>query len=475
MKKRALALLTALTMVFSAIPVFAGDFEWEAVVSSSQVEVGEVFNLDFDVTVNPGVQNATIDISYDPSVVIPVATVDPAEDIMGYQSSRGYLVPLFDYNYVDKIINTTSVENGNLRIANYTTEVDSTNTLIEITDTGTLARITFKAVGSGNANLSLGRIAEVSRTPKKREGNLAYTISIPSVTVTGGENVTDNNNETTTTAATTVETSETTTEKVTSADSDTETTTKRLSSSSSGGYVTITKATTTTTTTTTVSDDDDDNTKATTTTQAANVTENATQATTADVSAVDTGSALRFNDIADYPWAVDYITRLADARVVSGYSDGSFKPNQPVKRADFIIMLLKAMGVDTAAKPQDNFTDVRADKYYYNAVGLAKQIGIASGSTDGTFNPEGYITRQDMMILAKKAVEIKTEAELTGDTAVLDKFADKGSISPYATESLAAMVEAGIVSGTGNNIQPKDNTTRAQAAVIICKIVDMMK
>ena len=99
-------------------------------------------------------------------------------------------------------------------------------------------------------------------------------------------------------------------------------------------------------------------------------------------------------------------------------------------------------------------------------------MGVASGNPDGTFDPESNITRQDMMILAKKALEIANNEELKGDSAVLEKFADKGDISAYAADSLAAMVQAEIVSGTGNNIEPKANTTRAQAAVIICKMLD---
>jgi hypothetical protein len=199
--------------------------------------------------------------------------------------------------------------------------------------------------------------------------------------------------------------------------------------------------------------------------------------TTAEASTETTtvAATASFKDLSNYPWAVEYINTLAKEGVVNGYSDNTFKPGDNVKRADFIIMLLRAMGVDTTAAPQSNFTDVSKDKYYYNAVGLAKEMGIASGNLDGTFNPESNITRQDMMILAKKAVEMKTNTTLSGDSAVLDKFADKDNISAYAVDSLAAMVQAGIVNGTGNNIQPKDNTTRAQAAVIICKVLDMMK
>jgi lactocepin len=80
-----------------------------------------------------------------------------------------------------------------------------------------------------------------------------------------------------------------------------------------------------------------------------------------------------------------------------------------------------------------------------------------------------------MMILAKKALEYKTGEAISGDVSVLDKFADKDNISAYAKESLAAMVQAGLVNGTGNNIEPKANTTRAQAAVVMSKIYEEVK
>lgn len=446
MKKKAVALFVSFTMLTSACPVFASDFQWEGVVDKSQVQVGDLFNLDIDITNNPGIQNATIDISYDADVIVPVATVNAAEDILGYTDSFGNNVPLFADNYVDGIIARTDVENDNLRVANYTSSVDSEGNLIEVTGTGTLVRVTFKAVGSGNAELRLGSVAEVNRTPKKSEGNMAERISLPSVTVMG-------------------DSSENT--EVTTADSNlkpnevTETTTRRrpADSGNSNNNEVTTKETTSTTVTT----------EATTETTTVK-TEISTETTTV-VAPLESS----FTDLASCPWAAEYINKLASENIVNGYNDNTFKPSNNVKRADFIIMLLKAMDIDTTKIPASNFSDIRSDKYYYNAVGIAKEMGIASGNNDGTFNPESNITRQDMMILAKKAVEMKTSNVLTGNTSSLDKFVDKASISPYATESLAAMVDAGVVSGSNGKIQPKDNTTRAQAAVIICKILDMMK
>ena len=102
-------------------------------------------------------------------------------------------------------------------------------------------------------------------------------------------------------------------------------------------------------------------------------------------------------------------------------------------------------------------------------------MGIATGNPDGSFAPNSFITRQDMMILTKKALESKLDTTLVGNTSVLDQFSDKNDISPYAVESLAAMVENNIVNGMGKGIAPKSNTTRAQAATIISKVVNFNK
>ena len=184
-------------------------------------------------------------------------------------------------------------------------------------------------------------------------------------------------------------------------------------------------------------------------------------------------TVVSFSDVEDNFWGRSYITELASKGVVNGYPDGTFRPNDNVKRADFLIMLLRGLGVDTsAAATGDNFTDVEAGAYYANACAIAKEMGIATGNPDGSFAPNSFITRQDMMILAKKALESELGSEITGDVSVLDQFNDKAEISAYAVDSLAAMVEQGIVSGMGDGIAPKDNTTRAQAAVIISKIME---
>ena len=137
-------------------------------------------------------------------------------------------------------------------------------------------------------------------------------------------------------------------------------------------------------------------------------------------------------------------------------------------------MLLKGIGVDVTKAPQSNFSDVENGAYYYNAVGLAKDLGIANGNGDGTFSPASNITRQDMMILAKKALVYKLGSDITVEnTDNLKGFSDYEEISAYALESLSAMVKDGYVNGMdGNKIAPKATTTRVQAATVIYKIMN---
>ncbi|MBQ9604003.1 MAG: S-layer homology domain-containing protein, partial [Firmicutes bacterium] len=187
--------------------------------------------------------------------------------------------------------------------------------------------------------------------------------------------------------------------------------------------------------------------------------------------APETAKTVSFGDLSGVSWAVPYINDLAAKGVVNGYADGTFKPNANVKRCDFVVMLAKALDLPEG---EDNFSDVADGAYYAKAVSAAKAAKIVNGNTDGTFAPNSLITRQDMMVIAKGALEY-AGIETDTNSAVLADFADNAQISAYAKDSAAAMVNAGIVSGSNGKIEPKGNTTRAQAAVIISKICEKIK
>ncbi|MBC8014717.1 MAG: S-layer homology domain-containing protein [Sporomusaceae bacterium] len=180
-----------------------------------------------------------------------------------------------------------------------------------------------------------------------------------------------------------------------------------------------------------------------------------------------------FNDMADFAWAKSQVEVLASKGVIGGTSDTTYTPNANITRADFLLLLIKSLGL--SAKVDSNFSDVSESDYYYESVGIAKKLGISQGEGNNLYNPKAQISRQDMMVLAVKAMKIAGSSISTGASSDIANFADKSKISSYAVDSIAAMVKDGLIKGDGTNIYPNANATRAEAAVLIYGIYNKNK
>lgn len=444
MKKFLSAVLcAALTAVGAAVPSFAqsGVLGIDTIADKSDVNVGDEFYVDFVVKDNDdGFNNITGYVRYNSDVIqaVEVDSADEPSDRIVY-NKNGNMAILFPYNVVNSRINlvpksgdddydgnANGVKNAaQIGIVKYSGFLNkSTDGFLDNYEgTGTLLRMKFKALSSGNSNVSFD-ISLAQSYNQGKPSNLTVDIDSADIKVNGNE-------------------------------ASTETTTSAQSSTGSTGGGGGSSAVATTVT-------------ATTEASTETTTEQATELTT------QAEKTISFTDVEKGSWSEKYIYSLAGKGVVNGYNDGTFKPDAQVKRADFIIMLMRGLNIDTTAEQKENFSDVDRSAYYYNAVGTAKLIGLATGNGDGTFSPNSNITRQDMMILAKRALEYKLGKNITGDAAKLDSFSDKSEVSAYAVESLAAMVDNGLVSGANGKIMPKATTTRAQAAVIIYKLMKML-
>ena len=126
------------------------------------------------------------------------------------------------------------------------------------------------------------------------------------------------------------------------------------------------------------------------------------------------------------------------------------------------------------AEKTDNFADVPADSYYAEAIAIAKAAGIAKGSGEN-FMPEATITRQDLITLAYRAFLAKGLITETAETTPLDVFADKADVADYAVSAMSSMVKAGIITGADGKVNPKNNATRAEVAVMCSRLLGLMK
>ncbi len=175
-----------------------------------------------------------------------------------------------------------------------------------------------------------------------------------------------------------------------------------------------------------------------------------------------------FSDISRYGWAKKQIEVMASKGIINGASKDTFAPAANITRADYLILLVKTLGL--TADFDSNFDDVKPGTYYYEAAGIAKKLGIAAGSENNRFNPQENISRQDMMVLTARALEKFKSLKDTDNATVLNKFSDKDDIAEYSINSIATLVREGLIAGSGNTINPQDSTTRAEAAVFLYRI-----
>ena len=177
-----------------------------------------------------------------------------------------------------------------------------------------------------------------------------------------------------------------------------------------------------------------------------------------------------FNDIADVEWAKEAIENLYQKGIINGKAEGVFAPNDNVTRAEFLKMAIMAFGLEDE-NTECEFTDVKSDAWYYSVVASAYNLGIAKGYDDGSFGANDLITRQDAAVIIFRAAEAakKTVPDNGGDVA----FSDFEQISDYAVDSVNNLVKAKVLQGSDGKFMPKQNCTRAQAAVMINNITEL--
>ena len=178
-----------------------------------------------------------------------------------------------------------------------------------------------------------------------------------------------------------------------------------------------------------------------------------------------------FSDVPSTYWAYAAISSLCSQGIVSGYPDGTFKPENPITRAEFATMLVKALGLNTAGT-NGTFTDITPDDWCYNSVNAAAAASLVSGIGDNLFAPNALVTREEMAVMIAKALGSKAPAV---NGTELDAFSDSSTVSSWAVNGMEEAVKAGVVSGmTPTTLAPLDNATRAQAAVMIYKLLNIL-
>lgn len=178
-----------------------------------------------------------------------------------------------------------------------------------------------------------------------------------------------------------------------------------------------------------------------------------------------------FRDVTSTHWAFASVERAAELGLVTGYSDGTFRPDTPVTRAQFVLMLWRMCGKPAAAKAA-SFADASAD-WYQDALSWAVEKGYVNGLSDTRFGPDAPITRQQAMAILFRLNGGQSGTELTLTGIYEQTFADSTTIAAWAKDATWWAVYYELVSGVGGSrIAPEANASRAQIAAILLRYAD---
>lgn len=212
-----------------------------------------------------------------------------------------------------------------------------------------------------------------------------------------------------------------------------------------------------------------------------------------------TASAIEFTDISGH-WAENTIQTLADMGVVDGITNTEFVPEGEVTRAQYLKMIMEAVGVEPSEYREGECLELSADDWFAPYVQKALDIGLipdemiagckksveyqvdengkATSSKivySGAFNGNLAISREEMAVLTQSFYQY-TRTILTNtsvDTSKVTDFEDQDDISDWAKVSIKQAVANGFIDGMDNNMfKPKEYATRAQAATIILRVME---
>ncbi len=173
-----------------------------------------------------------------------------------------------------------------------------------------------------------------------------------------------------------------------------------------------------------------------------------------------------FSDL-ENTWSADYVNEMYTFGIIDGYKDGTFKPNGNITRAEFAKLLCSAIHVDsdTATNP---FTDVPENHWAYPYITKLYAENLINGVSSESFQPGTLITRQDAATIFKRAAEAGY-LDLSADSGKeANTFADYGEISSYAVAGMEYAVSVGLLNGyPDNTLKPRGNLTRGECAKII--------
>ena len=189
------------------------------------------------------------------------------------------------------------------------------------------------------------------------------------------------------------------------------------------------------------------------------------------VSAVFEAEAVKpqmpFTDVPAGSWYYDAVQYVYEEGLMGGTGNDRFSPDLTTSRGMIVTILYRLEG-SPAVSGGATFADVSSGQWYSDGVAWASASGIVTGYSNGSFGPNDTITREQMAAILYRYAKYKGYD--VSARAQLSSYSDASQVASYATDSMSWAVGSGLITGTsGTTLSPAGSATRAQAAVILAR------
>lgn len=174
-----------------------------------------------------------------------------------------------------------------------------------------------------------------------------------------------------------------------------------------------------------------------------------------------------FSDTAGH-WAAASINKLAEQSILGGFPDGSFKPDKQMSRAEFMAVMYRLLDLNTE-EGDAGFEDISNAAWYSKYVKGLSEAGIVTGFEDGSFKPNQEMTREEAFVILYRALKERLVTPVDANKPV---FTDEAGVSDWAKEAISALTESGFIKGyEDGTLRPKEKITRAEIAAIVASFM----
>ncbi len=175
-------------------------------------------------------------------------------------------------------------------------------------------------------------------------------------------------------------------------------------------------------------------------------------------------------------WAKEDVEIMAGFQIVRGMSEAVFAPDMSVTRAQFAALLIRSLGIEEIKPDTSHFRDVSSGSWHYGVIEAAYAAGLINGYEDGTFRPDEPIKREEIAALVARTLRgAEHEVAVEDADLILSYFEDADQIGYWAKKEAAQAVASGIIRGRDGLFAPREETTRAEAVVMLRRMLSKLQ